>query len=124
MAKATTKKAKSVKLGEGVKIKLKVGKKAGAKKGGAKKSGKAKSDHSPIETLARLAESPIISDLIAVGATAAVAALANRDSKAGNHAKNAGKAAAAAIGARLMSEFKAMKDSAKDAAAKGSGKKA
>jgi len=129
MAKSATKKAKSVKLGDGVKIKVKVGKKAsaskgGAKKGGSKKSGKSKGEHNPIETLARLAESPIISDLIAIGATAAVAALANRGSKPGNHAKNAGKAAATAIGARLMTEFKAVKASAKEAAAKDSAKKA
>lgn len=124
MAKASSKKkTKSVDLGEGVKIRVKVGKKSGGK-GGGKKSGKTKSDHSPIETLARLAESPIISDLIAVGATAAVAALASRGDKSGNHAKNAGKAAAAAIGARLMAEFNAMKDNAKAKAAKDTAKKA
>ena len=124
MAKATTKKAKSVKLGDGVKIKVKVGKKASAKaKSGGKKSGKSKSDRNPIEALARLAESPIVSDLIAIGATAAVAALANRSNASGNHVKNAGKAAAAAIGARLMTEFNAVKASAKDAAAKGATKK-
>ena len=124
MAKdSTKKKAKSVNLGEGVKIKVKVG-----KKGGSKKSGKSKKpNHNPIEALARLAESPIIADLIAVGATAAVAALAGHGtagSAKGNAAKNAGKAAAAAIGARLMSEFNAVKASAKDAAAKSSAKKA
>lgn len=122
MAKATTKKAKSAKLGDGVKIKVKVGKKASAK---AKNAGKKRrsTDRNPIETLARLAESPIISDLIAIGATAAVAALANRSNSSGNHVKNAGKAAAAAIGARLMTEFKAVKASAKAAAAKDAAKK-
>ncbi len=118
MAKdSTKKKTKSVKLGDGVKLKIKAkdGRKGGAKKGGAKTR---KSEHGPIEALARLAESPIVADLIAVGATAAVAALAARGtagSAKGNAAKNAGKAAAAAIGARLMSEFNAMKESAKDA---------
>ncbi len=125
MAKATTtkKKAKSVNLGDGVKIKIKAkdGKKGGKSKAGNKRRS---SDHNPIEALARLAESPIVADLIAIGATAAVAALANRGDVKGNAAKNAGKAAAAAIGARLMSEFNAVKASAKDAAAKGSAKKA
>ena len=127
MAKdSAKKKAKSVNLGEGGRIKAKVkdGKKGGAKKGGGKSK---KSDRNPIEALARLAESPIVADLIAVGAAAAVAALAGHGtagSAKGNYAKNAGKAAAAAIGARLMSEFNAVKASAKDAAAKGATKKA
>ena len=93
MAKdSAKKKAKSVNLGEGVRIKVKVkdaNKKRGSKKGGAKSK---KSDHNPIEALARFAESPIIADLIAVGATAAVAALAGHGtagSAKGNAAKNA-----------------------------------
>jgi hypothetical protein len=98
----------------GMKIKVKA-KKAAKPKGD--KKGK-KSDHGTLETLAKLAESPIVADIIAVGATAAVAALAERGlskNKASGHAvKNAGKAAAAAIGRRLMEEFDAVKEAAKD----------
>jgi len=70
--------------------------------------------------IARLAEHPIVSDLIAIGATAAVTAIAaGMSSKSGKTSgkavKDAGKAAAAAIGARLMTEFQAVKDSAAEA---------
>lgn len=61
------------------------------------------------DALWKLAEHPLIGELLAIGATAAVAAIAegskgkkHRSSKA---VKEAGKAAAAAIGARLISEF-------------------
>ena len=103
---------KSIKLGDKGELKIKVGK---AKKADGKnkpKKGKGK-DHSALESLARLAESPLVADLIAVGATAAVAALAGSKKRDG---KSAAKAAAAAIGTRLMSEFNSLKDSAKDAA--------
>ena len=77
-----------------------------------KKSGKAKSKGAA-DALWKLAEHPLIGELLAVGATAAVAAIAeegfskkpgkkNANSRA---VKSAGKAAAAAIGARLISEF-------------------
>jgi len=104
----------------GMKIKVKA-KKAGKPKGEKKAKAK-KSEHGALETLAKLAESPIVADIIAVGATAAVAALAERGlskNKASGHAvKNAGKAAAAAIGRRLMEEFDAVKSSAKQGATK------
>ncbi|MEO6579683.1 MAG: hypothetical protein ABIN83_00845 [Sphingomicrobium sp.] len=72
------------------------------------------------DALARLAEHPIISDLIAVGATAAVTAIATGMSSKGGKSsskavKDAGRAAATAIGARLMTEFQAVKDSAAEA---------
>jgi len=105
------KKAKSAGKGSGVTIKGKARK---------SKSGKAQNG---FDALAKLAEHPIVSDLIAIGATAAVAAIASgMSSKSGKSSgkavKDAGKAAAAAIGARLMSEFKAVKDSAAEAKAK------
>ena len=74
------------------------------------------------DALLKLAEHPIIADLIAVGATAAVAAIvkskSGEASKSGSTkaVKDAGKAAAAAIGARLMDEFKAVKQSAEQSA--------
>ena len=93
---------------------------AGAPKIKKVKSGKVQSGY---DAIARLAEHPIVSDLIAIGATAAVTAIAaGMSSKSGKTSgkavKDAGKAAAAAIGARLMSEFRAVQDSAADAKAK------
>jgi len=84
------------------------------------KSSKVQSSY---DALARLAEHPIVADLIAIGATAAVTAIAaGMSSKSGKTSgkavKDAGKAAAAAIGARLMSEFQAVKNSAADAKVK------
>ena len=84
------------------------------------KIGKAQSG---FDAVSRLAEHPIVADLIAIGATAAVTAIAaGMSSKSGKTSskavKDAGKAAAAAIGARLMSEFQAVKDSAAAANAK------
>ena len=70
------------------------------------------------DALLKLAEHPIVADLIAVGATAAVAAIVkSKSDKAGKTGstravKEAGKAAAAAIGARIVDEFKAVKASA------------
>ena len=93
--------------------------------GGAPKAKKSKSSkvQTSYDALARLAEHPIVADLIAIGATAAVTAIAaGMSSKSGKTSgkavKDAGKAAAAAIGARLMTEFQAVKDSAADAKAK------
>lgn len=96
---------------------------------GAPKIKKSKSSKAQtgFDAIAKLAEHPIVSDLIAIGATAAVAAIAaGMSSKSGKTSgkavKDAGKAAAAAIGARLMTEFKAVKDSAADAKSKAAAK--
>ena len=80
-----------------------------------KKAKKAKADGKGggLESLARLAEHPLVGDLIAVGALAAVAAIAESGKddpakvKSANAVKTAGKAAAAAIGARLLKEVSA-----------------
>ncbi len=116
MAKKATaakdkKKAKVPKGGPKVAIKAK------AKKKDSKKS------QTSVDALARLAEHPIVSDLIAVGASAAVAAIAqgisSKSGKTNSRAvKDAGKAAATAIGLRLVQEFKAVRDSAAEAADK------
>ena len=84
------------------------------------KKGKSTKSQTGFDALARLAEHPIVADLIAIGATAAVAAIAvGMSSKSGKTSgkavKDAGKAAATAIGARLMTEFQAVKDSAAEA---------
>lgn len=75
-----------------------------------------------LDSLLKLAEHPLVADLLAVGAMAAVAALADQasDGKASKHrsrkvssssraVKAAGKAAAAAIGQRLLAEIKPAK---------------
>ena len=65
----------------------------------------------PLEALSRLADHPLVSELLAAGALAAVAAVAEAGSKnpsgikSTDSAKKAGKAAAAAIGARLLKEI-------------------
>ncbi len=66
----------------------------------------------PVDGLVKLLQSPLVIELLAVGATAALAAITeHRLSRAqggeasGRAVKAAGKAAAAAIGRRLASEF-------------------
>jgi hypothetical protein len=108
----------------GVKIKVKAGPRGGERKKAKASTKSAGAGHSGFEALAKLADHPIIADLIAVGATAAVAALAKRGmddgkaAKSSTAAKAAGKAAAAAIGKRLMTELQGVKDAAVDAAKK------
>ena len=98
------------------------GRKAAAKKSGRKaelkpgrkpqRAGKVakrrpSSDMNAGDALMKLLESPLVADLLAVGATAAVAAIAghraNRSGASGA-VKAAGKAAASAIGRRLSTE--------------------
>ena len=100
-------------------------KKNKGEQGGKRKTGGSSSrSGNAAEALMKLAEHPIVADLIAVGATAAVAAIVKSKSDTSDKAgsaravKNAGKAAAAAIGARLVDEFKAVKQTAKSAQSK------
>ena len=116
MAKATTKTKTATADKKNKPAKAKAKAKTGGKKA-AKKVGKAQKGY---VALAKLAEHPLVIDLIAIGATAAVAALAGRahDGKtAGSKAKSstnavkaAGQAAAVAVGKRLMTEYNAVKD--------------
>ena len=91
------------------------------KKKGAKKKGKAKDG---FDALLKLADHPLVADLLAVGAMAAVAAIAEqgfsgksqgKTSGSSKAVKDAGKAAAAAIGKRLITEFEEVKKTAKSA---------
>ena len=94
--------------------KSKKGKSGDAKPKGAKKAKSKTNIDSGVEALTRLAEHPLVTDLLAVGAMAAVAAIAEAgvQSKTGaaksdssrKAVKAAGKAAAAAIGQRLLKE--------------------
>lgn len=133
MAKAASKTARTDKGDKvGKKAKKKpaagVGKsaKAGRKASDDKKTRRAKPQserHSALEALARLADHPMIGDLLAAGAVAAVAAIAEQQLDRNRPAsskivKSAGKAAAAAIGKKLMGEFGAIKEAATEAAKK------
>lgn len=74
-----------------------------------------------VDALLKLLESPLVADLLAVGATAALAAITESrhsrrtgaDGKSSKTVKAAGKAAAAAIGRRLSGEFDEIKKAAK-----------
>ncbi len=89
--------------------------KAAARKPARKASAprRASSDATAVDALLKLLESPLVADLLAVGATAALAAITESrhsrrtgaDAKSSKTVKAAAKAAAAAIGRRLSSEF-------------------
>jgi hypothetical protein len=74
------------------------------------------------EALIKLLQSPLVAELVAVAATAALAALAEngfttggenaRGKRAGKAVKAAGKAAAAAVGRRLSTEFEEIRNAA------------
>jgi hypothetical protein len=104
MAKATTAKPKAKKtVAMGVKAVANAAPKS--KRKTVKLAGGSAAD-----ALMKLAEHPLLSEVLAIGASAAVVALAegglSGKKKASSKAvKSAGKAAAAAIGARLLSEF-------------------
>ncbi len=76
----------------------------------------------------KLLQSPLAAELVAVAATAALAALAEqgftsrggdtKSKRAGKAVKEAGKAAAAAVGRRLSNEFDEIRKAAKGATAK------
>lgn len=76
-------------------------------------SGSGSSGSDPVDALIKLLQSPLVIDLLAVGATAALAAITeNRSSRAEGVVSNskktlkaAGKAAAAAVGRRLATEL-------------------
>jgi hypothetical protein len=77
------------------------------------------------EAFIKLLQSPLVAELVAVAATAALAALAehgfttadgSRGKRAGKAVKEAGKAAAAAVGRRLGNEIDEIRRSAKSGA--------
>jgi hypothetical protein len=86
--------------------------------GRASGGGSSGSSIDPVDALIKLLQSPLVIDLLAVGATAALAAITeNRSSRAqgvvGNSKKTlkaAGKAAAAAVGRRLATEIDEIRD--------------
>jgi hypothetical protein len=119
MAKKATAKAAS---GAG----KKVAKNSSGSGGGRSKSSKSRSSssqHDPVDAVIKLLQSPLVIDLLAVGATAALAAItetrSNRAQGAvGNNKKTlkaAGKAAASAVGRRLANEFDEIREASKKA---------
>jgi hypothetical protein len=103
----------------------KVAKKSGSSGGGRSKSSSrsSSSQHDPVDALIKLLQSPLVIDLLAVGATAALAAITEtRSSRAqgavGNNKKTikaAGKAAASAVGRRLATELDEIRAASKKA---------
>lgn len=111
------------------KVKDKGAKKAdkGNKTKKAKKPKKAsrKETNGGLEALARIIDHPLVADLLAAGAVAAVAAIAehqlgSKKQSSSKLVKSAGQAAASAIGRKLKDEFGAISDAATDAAKKSS----
>ena len=85
-----------------------------------RQSGGRPSSDSASEAFVNLLQSPLVAELVAVAATAALTALAqegiggdsSRKKRAGNAVKRAGKAAAKAVGARLSTEIDEIKKAA------------
>ena len=88
--------------------------------------GGSRSQDSMGDAFIKLLQSPLVAELVAVAATAALASLAeqgftnggeaSRGKRAGKAVKAAGKAAAAAVGRRLGNEIDEIRKAAKDAA--------
>ncbi len=126
MAKAATAKSDSQKK------KKKAGAAGGpakvkAAKNGVRKSAKKTNSKTRdgFDGLAKLIDHPLVADLLAAGAIAAVAAIAEHQMNKGNGqtssrmVKSVGKAAAAAMGKKLMGDFGAITGAAADAVKKG-----
>jgi hypothetical protein len=132
MAKAATAKTKTDKKKKGgapVTVKIKVakkeGKKAGKKEASANKDeAKRSKTRDSLDGLAKLADHPLVADLLAAGAIAAVAAIAEHQVHKGERVtsskmvKSVGKAAAAAMGAKLLGDIGAITSAAASAVKK------
>ena len=101
-------------------------KKKAASKAKAAPRRSARSASTPFD-IAKLIDHPLVADLLAVGAMAAVAAIADHSVKSrtgesekgsSRAVKAAGKAAAAAVGKRLLTEVDAIKKASKGAGPK------
>jgi hypothetical protein len=119
--KATT---KSADKGRGKNAKK--GRKAGTALARRSDSGSSTSKDSMGDAFIKLLQSPLVAELVAVAATAALASLAengftsggeaSRGKRAGKAVKTAGKAAAAAVGRRLGAEIDEIRKAAKGSA--------
>jgi hypothetical protein len=123
MAKKATGKSRSGATGKASQSKALVERRSA---GGGRRS----SDAGMSDAVIKLLQSPLVAELVAVAATAALASLAehgfttgggSRGKRAGKAVKEAGKAAAAAIGRRLGNEIDEIKKAAKGAKAAAKG---
>ena len=124
MAKKATGKASAAGKRSGAKSGTSVARVSSADSGGSRKES---GGFDASEAFVKLLQSPLVAELVAVAATAALASLAEhgftsggggtRGKRAGKAVKEAGKAAAAAIGRRLGNEFDEIKQAAKNAKA-------
>lgn len=102
-------------------VKKGAGKGDGGSHKNAKKTSKARDG---FDGLARLADHPLVADLLAAGAIAAVAAIAEHQMNKGNGdssskmVKSVGKAAATAMGRKLLGDLNAIGGAAADAVKK------
>lgn len=125
---AETKKAKAAKAAKPKRAKAAPAKKASARKPARKAAPRRVAARASSGfDIAKLIDHPLVADLLAVGAMAAVAAIADHSVKtrtgeaqsgSSKAVKAAGKAAAAAIGKRLMTEVDAIKKASKPKDAK------
>ena len=102
-------------------------KKIASKSGGSRSKGSRtrSSQSDPVDSLIKLLQSPLVIDLLAVGATAALAAITEHRSSRAQGAmdtrgskkalKAAGKAAATAVGRRIANEFDEIRSASKKA---------
>jgi hypothetical protein len=105
------------------KAKTKAGKDQGAKPAKPAKAARGGKTSDALDGLARLVDHPLVADLLAAGAMAAVAAIAEHQlEKKGQGSakmvKSVGKAAAAAMGRKLMGDLGSVAGAAADAAKK------
>lgn len=91
--------------------------------GGSGGGSRSSSQSDPVDALIKLLQSPLVIDLLAVGATAALAAITESRSGRAQGAvssnkktlKAAGKAAAAAVGRRLATELEEIREASRRA---------
>ena len=92
--------------------------------GTSRSSRASSSQNDPVDALIKLLQSPLVIDLLAVGATAALAAITEQRSGRAQGAvgtskktlKAAGQAAASAVGRRIATEFDEIRSASKKAA--------
>ena len=124
MAKSATSKSGTSRSSGGTsRAVVKTSPRSGSSGGGSSSSNS--SGGSAGDAFIKLLQSPLVADLLAVAATAALAALAEhgfssrggddavRGKRAGKAVKEAGKAAAAAIGRRLSTELEEIREASK-----------
>jgi hypothetical protein len=101
----------------------KLAKSSNSGEGGSRSNSNSSNHSDPVDALIKLLQSPLVIDLLAVGATAALAAITESRSNRTQGAvgtnkktlKEAGKAAAAAVGRRLANEFDEIRSASKKA---------